>query len=54
MIGAYIAGILMKHGRRRILLAASVIGILGVAITIYQRFYAIVIGRLIYGFACGL
>jgi len=54
MIGAYVAGILMKHGRRRVLLASSVIGIVGVAITVYQRFYAIILGRLIYGFACGL
>ena len=54
MIGSYVAGYLMKSGRRRVLILASFIGSIGAAITIYQNIYSIIIGRLIYGFSCGL
>ena len=36
------------------MIAAAVIGIIGAAITVYQRFSTIIIGRLIYGFSCGM
>lgn len=32
----------------------AVVGIIGAAITIYQKFWAIILGRLIYGFSCGM
>ena len=35
-------------------MASAVIGIVGTAITIYQNFWAILIGRLIYGFSVGI
>ena len=54
MVGSYFAGVLMKSGRRRVLILAAIIGSIGAGITIIQRFYAIIIGRLIYGFSCGL
>ncbi len=54
MVGSYFAGVLMKSGRRRVLILAAIIGSIGAGITIIQRFYAIIIGRLIYGFCCGL
>lgn len=54
MFGAYVAGIMIKHGRRKVLLFGSLIGIVGVAITIYQQLWSIILGRLIYGFSCGL
>ena len=54
MVGSYFAGILMKRGRRRVLILAAIIGSIGAGITIIQRFYAIIVGRLIYGFSCGL
>lgn len=53
MAGAYTAGFIVKKGRRQVLIYAALIGILGAGITIYQRFWAIMLGRLIYGFSCG-
>ena len=53
MLGSYIAGHLIKKGRRNVLIYAGVIGILGAAITIYQQFWSIILGRLIYGLSCG-
>jgi MFS family permease len=35
MIGSYVAGYLMKLGRRRVLILAALIGSIGAAITIY-------------------
>jgi hypothetical protein len=35
MIGSYFAGILIKSGRRRVLVLAAMIGSIGAAITIY-------------------
>jgi MFS family permease len=32
----------------------AVIGIVGCAITVYQKFWSIILGRLIYGFSCGM
>jgi MFS family permease len=53
MLGSSIAGLLIKNGRRRVLIWSALIGILGSAITIYQQFWSILLGRLIYGFSCG-
>lgn len=53
MIGAYSAGFLVKKGRRRVLIWSAFIGIIGAGITIYQRFWAIMLGRFIYGFSTG-
>lgn len=53
MIGASVAGQLVRKSRRQVLLWSAYIGIVGVAITIYQRFWSIVLGRLIYGFSVG-
>jgi MFS family permease len=54
MFGSWAAGYLIKSGRRKVLILGAVIGSCGAAITIYQNFYAIICGRLIYGFSCGL
>lgn len=53
MAGAYTAGFFVKKGRREVLLWSAYIGIVGAAITIYQRFWAIMLGRFIYGFSNG-
>lgn len=54
MISAALSGTFIKYGRRLSLMASAVIGIVGTAITIYQNFWAILIGRLIYGFSVGI
>ena len=54
MIGSALSGLAIKKGRRLILIIASIIGIIGVSITIIECFYLIILGRLIYGLSCGL
>ena len=46
---------MVKYGRRNALIYSALIGIVGTAITIYDNsFWAIIIGRLIYGFSVGI
>ena len=52
--GALSGGQIMKHGRRRANLIASLIGMVGVCISLFQNFYAIVFGRVIFGFSIGI
>ena len=54
MISAALSGSLVKYGRRPALIISALIGIVGTAITIYENFWAILIGRLIYGFSVGI
>ena len=54
MVSAALSGSLIKYGRRQALMASAVIGIVGTAITIYENFWAIIFGRLIYGFSVGI
>ena len=54
MLSAALSGQFIKKGRRICLIASAIIGIIGTAITIYQNFWAIIIGRLIYGFSVGI
>ena len=55
MIAAAGSGTLVKYGRRNALILSAVIGIVGTGITIYDRsFWAIIVGRLIYGFSVGI
>ena len=54
MISAALSGSLIKYGRRRALIMSACIGIVGTAITIYENFWAIIVGRLIYGFSVGI
>lgn len=54
MIGATIGGKLISIGRLRVLTIASVIGIVGVGLTLILNIVFILSGRLLYGFATGL
>ena len=54
MISAALSGTLVKYGRRQALILSAFIGIVGTAITVYENFWAILIGRLIYGFSVGI
>ena len=54
MISAAFTGGWIKSGRRRVLIILSFVGIIGAAITLIQNFYAILIGRLFYGFSVGM
>ena len=53
-IGATLAGKILKIGRRRTIFLCCVIGMLGVAITLIEKFNMMVLGRVIFGFACGI
>lgn len=44
----------MKMGRKRTFIWATVIGFIGVVITMFESLSAIIIGRVIYGFGCGI
>lgn len=55
MISAACSGQLIKYGRRKALLISATLGIIGTGITIYDTsFWAIIIGRLIYGASVGI
>ena len=54
MISAALSGSLVKYGRRKALLISALIGIIGTAITIVENFWAIIFGRLLYGFSVGI
>ena len=53
-VGATSAGKIIAIGRRRTLLMCCAIGMLGVGITLIEDFTAMVVGRTIWGFACGI
>lgn len=53
-IGAVCGGILMKIGRRRALILASLLGVIGIGLTMKLDFTFLMIGRFIYGFSVGL
>lgn len=54
MIGALTSGKLMQYGRRKLLIIASLISIVGVGITLVTNEIAICVGRLIWGLGCGV
>ena len=54
VLGAGASGSLMKYGRRRVVLVASVIGIIGTSLTLKLNLWFLLGGRVLYGFACGL
>jgi len=54
MVAAAYSGTLIKGGRRRALIISAFIGILGVAITLLKQYWAIIVGRLFYGFSVGI
>ena len=53
-IGAVLAGKMIQMGRRATHLVCIVIGIIGVGVTLIPKFYFLIFGRLIYGFASGV
>lgn len=53
-LGSIIGGRVVKLGRRAAFLIACMVGIVGVSITMIERIPFILLGRLIYGFSCGL
>ena len=54
MIGSLSGGILMKIGRRRSLMLACLLGIVGVLMTWYMSFYMLLSGRILFGISTGL
>ena len=55
MMSAAASGTLVKYGRRNALILSAIIGIIGTGITIADRSYwAIIVGRLIYGLSVGI
>jgi len=52
--GGFTSGRLMTKGRKQCMLIATVVGVVGVGIEMIDNMWAIFIGRLIYGYACGL
>ena len=54
MIAAALTGRWIKDGRRKWLIISAYIGMLGTGITMIQNYPAIIIGRLLYGFAVGI
>ena len=54
MFGTYFAGQMIKRGRRWVMFISAGIGIVGVGITVWQNYAAIICGRLLYGVSVGL
>ena len=54
MIGSSVGGKWISNGRVAVLEIAAYIGIFGVALSLVQDIYAILAGRLLYGFSSGL
>ena len=52
-LGSFAAGKMMPMGRRITMMISSVIGIVGVTLTLVLNFYLFNIGRIMYGFAAG-
>lgn len=53
-IGAITAGKIVSKGRKNSFIFSSLIGIIGCGITLIQNINAILIGRIIYGYAVGV
>ena len=53
MIGAITAGKIMQRGRRRLLLFACFVGMIGTGINLILNMWALIIGRIILGISCG-
>lgn len=53
-IGAIFGGKIIASGRRRTIFTYNVVSILGSLISLVPNLYAIVIGRLIFGFGAGV
>ena len=53
-IGATSAGKIISIGLRRTLMMCCGIGIFGVGISLIENFYLMILGRTIFGFACGI
>ena len=51
--GAFAAGKLIPHGRRLAMMLTSLIGIVGVGLTLIQNFPLLLLGRVVFGFATG-
>ena len=54
MLAAALTGTMIKSGRRRVLILSAWIGIVGSLISMYENFYTIIVGKMIYGFSVGL
>ena len=53
-IGAAMAGKIISIGRRRTLLMCCAIGIFGTGLSLIENFYMMILGRTIFGLACGI
>jgi MFS family permease len=53
-LGAVTGGKVMNIGRRNAMFVSIIIGMSGVSITMIFNFYAILIGRFLYGFSAGM
>ena len=54
MIAASMGGKIISIGRLKVLDIAAMVGIVGVSLTLFLNIYAILAGRILYGFATGL
>ena len=52
--GAFLGGTLMSYGRRKLMMWAMFLGIIGNSITVVLNVWVIMVGRFIFGFAVGL
>ena len=53
-IGAVSGGIFMKIGRRKAMMIACFLGVCGYTATLWLNIYALIAGRCVVGFSCGL
>ena len=53
-IGAIISSCFLKNGRRKYIIIASIIAIVGISLCAYLNIYFILFGRMIFGLACGI
>ena len=53
-IGAVSGGIFMRIGRRKALIVACILGVGGYTATLWLNIYALIAGRCVVGFSCGL
>jgi MFS family permease len=53
-VGATLGGKMLQHGRRKYLVVFNIVGIIASVLTVISNFYAICIGRLIFGISAGV
>jgi SP family facilitated glucose transporter-like MFS transporter 1 len=53
-IGGFTSGALMTKGRKQCMLIATAVGVTGIMIEMVDSYPVILVGRVIYGFSCGL